>query len=191
MSTTPIEVVLALARAKGWRQADLAARIGVTDQSITNWKKRGLPADKLADAAQALGCSVDMLLGRSSPAEAPIGLTLEHLQKTLDVRTVVPKRTLEQIMAGDLGEEFEWALEDDALAPDYARGTSLVWATDKQPSVGSVLLLQADDGQLHVRLMAQGKGTRVARAPNPNYASFDLDADRLKILAVAKWRPMP
>lgn len=124
-------------------------------------------------------------------SQSRVGIPLERFEKTLDVRTVVPKRTREQLMAGELGEEFEWALEDDALAPEYVRGTALVWSPSKTPAVGSVLLLQDQDKQLHVRLMAQGKGTRLARAPNPNYATFDLEADGLSILAVAKWQPMP
>lgn len=95
-------------------------------------------------------------------------------------------------MAGDLGGEFEWALDDDALAPDYVRGTALVWSTTKKPAVGSVVLLQDNSGHVHVRLYAQGRQQQLlGRAVNQNFATFDLAADDLRVLAVAKWQPMP
>lgn len=60
----PIDVVLELADAKGWDQAGLARAMGVSSASVTNWKTRGLPADQLEIAADALDCSVDRILSR-------------------------------------------------------------------------------------------------------------------------------
>jgi len=90
-------------------------------------------------------------------------------------------------------EAFEFTLDDDALAPDYVKGTPMVWSTTKKPAPGSALLLLDAANRLHVRLYAEGRapGQWLARAPNPNFATFDLSADQLRILAVAKWQPMP
>lgn len=64
MSTRPIDLALRLARAKGWNQTQFAGRMGVTPSDISNWKDRGMPAERHATAADTLGISVEELLGR-------------------------------------------------------------------------------------------------------------------------------
>ena len=64
-----IDRVLKLAERRQMTQADLARALGVERQDVTNWKARGMPANRLAAAAQTLGCSVDYLLGRGPPPE--------------------------------------------------------------------------------------------------------------------------
>jgi hypothetical protein len=129
----------------------------------------------------------------ASTPQADSVLSLLGHAKILDAHTVVPTKTREQIVSGDIGEAFEFTLDDDALVPDYARGTPMVWSTTKKPSPGSAMLLVDPAGRVHVRLYAEGKtpGQWLARAPNPNFATFDMPADQLRIVAVAKWQPMP
>ena len=64
MSTRPIDIALRHARRKGWNQTQFAAQIGATPADITNWKDRGMPADRHAKVADVLGISVDELIGR-------------------------------------------------------------------------------------------------------------------------------
>lgn len=66
MSTRPIDRALLWAKEDGLNQSDLAKRLSVLPQDITNWKKRDLPSDKYLDVAEALNRSLDDLLGRSS-----------------------------------------------------------------------------------------------------------------------------
>lgn len=47
-------------------QSQLAVLLGVDPQTITNWKRRGMPADKHELAADKLGITVDQLLGRAA-----------------------------------------------------------------------------------------------------------------------------
>jgi len=68
VNETPIELVLRLAQQKKWNQAQLAEHLGVTDQSITNWKKRGLPMDKLPLIAEKLGRMYGDLTNDKYPA---------------------------------------------------------------------------------------------------------------------------
>lgn len=65
MSTRPIDRALHWAKEEGMNQSDLARRMGVLPQDITNWKKRDLPSEKYVDLADALNRSIDDLLGRS------------------------------------------------------------------------------------------------------------------------------
>lgn len=78
MRTTllPMRVIdLALKRADqmGMNQTQFAVRMGVSAQSVTNWKKRAdMPAELHARAADVLQCSVDELLQRKSTRAARI-----------------------------------------------------------------------------------------------------------------------
>lgn len=90
MNKRPIDRALEWAKDDGLNQSDLARRVGVLPQDITNWKKRDLPSDKYAPVADALNRSVDDLLGRAgyrrepaliaTSATPPSGyIRLEHL----------------------------------------------------------------------------------------------------------------
>lgn len=65
MTMRPIDRALSWAKDDGLNQSDLANRLGVLPQDITNWKKRGLPSDKYLEVAETLGRSIDDLLGRT------------------------------------------------------------------------------------------------------------------------------
>lgn len=67
----PIDRALLWAKDDGLNQSDLANRLGVLPQDITNWKKRGLPSDKYLEVAETLGRSIDDLLGRTGYKRQP------------------------------------------------------------------------------------------------------------------------
>lgn len=64
MTTRPIDRALRWAKEDGLNQSDLAKRLSVLPQDITNWKKRDLPSDKYLNVAEVLNRSLDDLLGR-------------------------------------------------------------------------------------------------------------------------------
>lgn len=64
---TPMERVEAEVRARGETLASFAARIGVRSQDINNWKNRGVPRTKQQRIADALGWTLDRLLGNAEP----------------------------------------------------------------------------------------------------------------------------
>lgn len=60
---------------RGVTATELARSLGIeASQNVTNWKRRGMPANKLIQAAVHYGYSVDELLGltTSAPRPAPI-----------------------------------------------------------------------------------------------------------------------
>lgn len=61
--TRPIDIALSLAKARGLSQTAFGELIGATSADISNWKKRGMPADRHKDAAVALGITLDSLVG--------------------------------------------------------------------------------------------------------------------------------
>lgn len=54
----------------GWNQSELASRLGLLPQHISNWKRRGVPSDRLADISQLLKRSIEELLGITSESPA-------------------------------------------------------------------------------------------------------------------------
>lgn len=62
----PIVRALRWAREMGLNQSAFAARLGCSPQDITNWKKRGMPAEWYLPVANALSKSVDELLGHQT-----------------------------------------------------------------------------------------------------------------------------
>lgn len=74
MPLRPIDVALKIAKEHGLNQTAFAAKLGATSADVSNWKKRGMPADRHLDVAVALGISVDTLFaGISNVMPAQIG----------------------------------------------------------------------------------------------------------------------
>lgn len=67
----PIDRALAWAAARGWNQSQLADKLGVKPQHVTNWKTRGMPPEWHAPVARLFGRSVDELLGLAPAASVP------------------------------------------------------------------------------------------------------------------------
>lgn len=66
----PVDLALRLASARGWDQTAFGAAVGASSATVSNWKKRGMPADQHQVVADALSISVDQLLGRAEMADA-------------------------------------------------------------------------------------------------------------------------
>ena len=70
------QFLCALRKERRWTQQEAAARLGVTDKSISKWETaRGLPDITVLPAlAQLYGVTVDELLaGARRPADCPLG----------------------------------------------------------------------------------------------------------------------
>lgn len=72
MKSRPIDIALDLAKKKGLTQTAFGELLGATPADVSNWKKRGMPAERHIDVAVALGISVDALFnGISNVAPGP------------------------------------------------------------------------------------------------------------------------
>lgn len=88
--TEPIERVLAELDRCGHNRAWLARKLNVSQQSIYNWTRRGIPADMFAAVAKALDRSVDWVAGvapfdeRSVPVLSPMARKLAEEFDAID-----------------------------------------------------------------------------------------------------------
>src|SRR5690606_17844033 len=64
MEETVFNRVMRKAREKRWSQSELAKRLDLLPQHVSNWKARGVPPERYEAIADALDCSIDELLGR-------------------------------------------------------------------------------------------------------------------------------
>lgn len=85
-------------------------------------------------------------------------------------------------------ELFRTLLNDDALAPQYPRGTDVVWTTRRRVLPGRVVLIRDAHQQLHARICAQSNqpGQWLAMATHPQYVNMQSRDDQLEVIAVMK-----
>lgn len=186
--------------AKQISQQELARRAGVSSGAIGNLEagSRKSPRNLLAIAA-ALGVSPhwletgvgsmsDFVLVAEPGTFSRLGNSPDISLK-LDKRTVPVTRSRVEIMTGAAGDVYAFVLDDDALAPDYPRGTELVFDVAKKPAPGSVVLVVDGQSNLQAREFRQAANGWVASSINRAYASFD--GSTVRLLATARYRAMP
>jgi transcriptional regulator with XRE-family HTH domain len=88
----------ALRLAAGISQRELARRIGEQNSNIAYWEKTGKTprADLLAPIADALGCTIEDLLGRPTKRKAPTGGKMRQL---FEAASELPRRQQDKIVS--------------------------------------------------------------------------------------------
>lgn len=168
--------------------ADLARRLGTTDQRMYNWRKRGIPKSEVDTIAPILGCSTDWLLtGKSRTREesAPYG----NIEPGPDIRGYVP--LISWVQAGawtavsdpyELGDAEQWVpcplphghhtfvlrVRGESMEPEYRDGDWIFVDPGRQPENGSHVVVRMDDIQeaTFKKLVIEG-GERYLMALNP------------------------
>lgn len=118
--STSIERARAIAKAKGWKQAELARRIGVGPQRLQNWIKRGgIPRDMLARTAKVLGVSVDWLLNGDAASGEDLEATAANLSTESQLAQI--RELLQGLFA--LVQEMHQAMRDGGALPPTSGST--------------------------------------------------------------------
>jgi transcriptional regulator with XRE-family HTH domain len=106
--------MLELARSRDLTQAELAKRIGESQQVVNNWKRRGaIPGRKLAKLARALGVSVEeSLTGQRPRADEPIDFDPDILRLARAFQLLSPRdRAHVQAVADAFGKSAPGEVE--------------------------------------------------------------------------------
>ena len=191
MSESPIRRALARAAELGMNQTQFAVAIGVTSADVSNWKKRGMPAEHYANAAKALGMSIDVLLGLVK-SDAPQTRGVAHDLSQVQQIVTFPSLDWKRLMSTQLPPVFGLVLLDDAMSPDYQRGGLMRFSTTRRVEPGRVVLVADSKGNPYVRKYQLHRAEHWrAVATNPDYGSLDSEIDGLKVLAVMTGWDMP
>lgn len=146
MSTRPIDVALQIAKERGLNQTAFAAKLGATSADVSNWKKRGMPADRHLDAAVALGISVDALFsGVANVTPAPIGA--RSVPVISAIQAGMWCEIVDQFQPGDADEylmtdlelsahAFALTIRGDSMLPEFNPGDRVIIDPDVAPHPG-------------------------------------------------------
>ncbi|PTT35134.1 SOS response transcriptional repressor [Acidovorax sp. HMWF018] len=146
MPSRPIDVALKIAKERGLNQTAFAAKLGATSADVSNWKKRGMPADRHLDVAMALGISVDALFaGIPNVVPAPIG------GRSIPVISAIQAgmwcEIVDQFQPGDADEylltdlelsahAFALTIRGDSMLPEFNPGDRVIIDPEVAPHPG-------------------------------------------------------
>jgi transcriptional regulator with XRE-family HTH domain len=149
--------MLELARSRGLTQAELAKRIGESQQVVNNWKRRGaIPGRKLAKLARALGVSVEEILtGQRPRADEPIDFDPDTLRLARALQLLSPRdRAHVQAVADAFGESVPGEVERSTAgeaerrrAGERRRARERRGARGEQPALSAPGIVQRAEGR--------------------------------------------
>jgi len=106
--------MLELARSRDLTQAELAKRVGESQQVVNNWKRRGaIPGRKLAKVARALGVTVEEIVtGQRPGADEPADLDPDTVRLARAFQLLSPRdRAHVQAVADAFGKSVPGEVE--------------------------------------------------------------------------------
>jgi transcriptional regulator with XRE-family HTH domain len=106
--------MLELARSRDLTQAELAKRVGESQQVVNNWKRRGaIPGRKLAKVARALGVTVEEIVtGQRPGADEPADFDPDTLRLARAFQLLSPRdRAHVQAVADAFGKSVPGEVE--------------------------------------------------------------------------------
>ena len=182
---------------RGWTQAELADRLGMTSQAITIWERgHSVPRPStLQQVASIFGVSVDALLGDERITPAPSSALVPVLGTAhmggyddideVDYRVEVPASVVERHPRGFLIHGF-----GPCMNRRFPEDAHLLIDPDMLPKSGDAVLVQRD-GQALVRSYMRGASTVML---SPDSYSEDLqdmigspDDPPAKLVGVVVW----
>lgn len=103
----------------------------------------------------------------------------------------LPMIAWEALVKSQVPDVFRTILVDDALAPEYPKGTEILWTTKRRAMPGRIVLVIDRHRQVHARECRQGRdpGQWIGAPMNSAYVSFN--SSELELLAVFKARLEP
>jgi hypothetical protein len=166
------------------RQADLARKLEIDPQLITNWKSREMPASMHQRVAEALDWSVDQLLGRVHPTEDIAKVAHELSLSPFDHAEPITWEAVLNWRSAALPSRFILEMPDDSLASTVPRGTRLLFETGAAPRPRWGVLVADRDGLPYVRRYVQGRGSEFTAEADRGYLTLESVRDDLMVLAV-------
>lgn len=197
----------ALLELKGIKPSEFARRMGVTSAYVSNWRRRGIPTDRLGRAADVLGVSVDDLMGRvqGMPPQGMAMLLTGHIPVVGHARlgekfTDYAKFTEYD---GDLPipsrDPMAYALRCDgeSMMPRIQPGEFVIAEPSLEADPGDEVVVQDTHDRVMVKRYLYWRDNRLYLGSiNDNYPTVVLEADEVEhvhpVLAIVPkklWNP--
>lgn len=160
-------------KARGWTQAQLAQRLGVTASTVAMWEtgKRVPPAGKGRVLAEMLGTTLDGLLGEAAAGRGNIpvlgrvaaGQPMQATQEVLDWEPPL-------CSAHPSGEYFALQIQGQSMSPRMQPGDVVIVRRQEDCSSGEVAVVLVGDEEATVkRVKKDASGLRLV----PNNPAFE------------------
>lgn len=175
-----------------------ADTLGVSTQALTNWKRRGIPADKLERVADIMGIPVAILVSQENDETAAELAPRVRMIPVLDYvhagqwNQISEGAYTEMLPAIDLDGEnvFYLRVEGDSMRPEFREGDVIAIDPDRNPNPGDYVVAQNGDCETtfkkyrEVGFAPDGRKVVELVPLNPDYASIRSDATALRIIGV-------
>ena len=146
MPLRPIDVALKIAKEHGLNQTAFAAKLGATSADVSNWKKRGMPADRHLDVAVALGISVDTLFA-GIPNVMPAQIGARKVPVISAIQAGMWAEIADNFAPGDADDwlmtdlelsasAFALTIRGDSMLPEFNPGDRVIIDPEVAPHPG-------------------------------------------------------
>lgn len=189
-------------REKNMRQIDVANKSGISKGRVSRWMSgENIPyGESLAKLAEALGVSVDRLLGKTDPIERFIkGDTTEDIELPFNLETLVPVLgtvaagvpiTAQEDVVGEIpvldkqGDFFALKVKGDSMSPRIMNGDTVLVNPSGEVEDGDVVIAMIN-GEATCKVLKRSHGNVMLVPFNPIFEPivFPYDAgDQFEIL---------
>jgi hypothetical protein len=172
----------------GFTNGDMAKAAGVSSGAVSQWisgETKSLKASSAHGLEKLTGWRSEWWSTGKPPKEVS-GLTKgAHAMSLPGGKVVPPTIDWGALMSTDLGDEFETALPDNAMAPDAPKGARCIFVTGIEPQAGDWVLAFDADGNYYCReyrLLKPGRWE--LHAMNSAFLPLDSERDGLEVVAV-------
>lgn len=165
-----------------------AKAMGITYQAAkkaADGKTRSLTASNNERAAKLLGVNAGWLATGIGPRKPPPSSAMAHpLSDLSPIVQSVTRLKWETMTMGDMLDRFEVLLPDDALAPDFPKGTVMRFDSERPPKPGWPCVVKDAAGKFYARDYGVAAGAEwTATARSRGYAPLSSTADGLQFVA--------
>lgn len=122
-----------------------------------------------------------------APTARPLAQVLSHPI----VSDGIPLMPWETIVKGKVPPLFRAVLPDDAMAPEFPKGTEVVWSIRQRMLPGRMVLVRDRHGQVHARECRQGMAPGQWSAVPRNAAYVAIPGADVELVAVFRGRLEP
>lgn len=183
--------ILQLINERGWSLAEFARRMDVLPVHVSNWKRRGIPAERLAKAADVFGISIDSLAGRTAIPEQAIPIELSGRIPVVGYAKLGEDGFFTEVDT-DHGEDGElnipskdpkaYALrcEGTSMMPRIQPGEFVIAEPSREAMPGDEVVVQDHDGRVMVkRFLYWRDGNLFLASINSNSNSVIIPAEKV------------
>ena len=183
--------IRALRKAKGVRQVDFAAELGVNQSAVSNWETgRNEPDNEMLRLiADYFGVTVDYVLGGASPLPRPKGRKIPVLG---DVAAGIPIDAVEDILDYEdidedlarTGEFFALRIRGQSMEPRMMEGDVVIIRQQETAETGDTVVVSVNGDLATVKKIKIGSAGITLIPTNPSYDPMFFTCEEVEQLPV-------